>query len=78
MRKDITLSVEEDLLRKAHTYAAEHGTTLEALLAEHLAMLADRAGRRLTAREQIYVDHRPHEQVVEALPAERLGKGKAQ
>jgi hypothetical protein len=59
----ITLDIDEDLLAKARQYADELGTTLEALIAEHLAVLADRAGRRLTAREQIYADHAPSEEV---------------
>jgi hypothetical protein len=67
---NIIFSVDEELLRKARQYADEHGTTLEALMAEHLAVLADRAGRRLTLREQTYVDHRPSEEVVDALRAE--------
>jgi len=65
--KDITISVDEDLLRKARQYADERETTLEALIVEHLAVLADRAGRRLTAREQIYVDCAPSEEVKAAL-----------
>jgi hypothetical protein len=68
--KKIELTVDEDLLRKACQYADEHGTTLEALTAEHLSVLADRAGRRLTVREQTYVDYRPPEEVIEALRAE--------
>jgi hypothetical protein len=52
----ITIDIAADLLARARQYADEHGTTLEALIAEHLAFLADRTGRRLTAREQIYVD----------------------
>jgi hypothetical protein len=58
----IALDTDEVLLAKARQYADELGTTLEGLIAEHLAFLADRAGRRLTAREQIYVDCAPSEQ----------------
>lgn len=68
MMNDITLSIDGDVLTKARQFADEHGTTLEALIAEHLAVLADRAGRRLTLREQTYVDHKPSEEVVDALP----------
>ena len=57
--KKIELTVDEELLGKACQYADEHDTTLEALLTEHMAVLADRAGRRLTVREQTYVDYRP-------------------
>jgi hypothetical protein len=66
---EITLMLDDELLRKARQFADEHGTTLEALLAEHLSVLADRAGRRLTLREQIYVDASPPEEVIEALRA---------
>lgn len=51
----VELRVDAALLRKAQKYADEQGTTLEALLVEHLAVLADRAGRRPSLREQIYV-----------------------
>jgi hypothetical protein len=72
------LEVDEALLRDARRYAVECGTSLGALLTEHLVVLAGRAGRRLTLREQTYSDYRPPEEVVEALRAERLGKeGKA-
>jgi hypothetical protein len=70
----IELEVDEALLRDARRHAAECGTSLEALLTEHLVVLADRAGRRLALREQIYSDYRPPEEVVEALRAEGLGQ----
>jgi hypothetical protein len=57
--EDITLTIDEDLLRRARQYADARETTLEALIVEHLAVLADCVGRRLTVREQTYVDCRP-------------------
>lgn len=72
--KNIILTIDDNVLRKARQYADEHGTTLEALIAEHLALLADRAGRRLTLREQTYVGYRPPEEVIEALRAEAAKK----
>jgi hypothetical protein len=75
----IELEVDEALLRDARRHAVECGTRLEAPLTAHLVTLADRAGRRLTLREQIYSDYRAPEDVVEALRAEGLRKeGKAQ
>jgi hypothetical protein len=71
--QEIKLSVDEETLHAARQHADEHGMTLERLLAEHVVVLADRAGRRLTVREQTYVDYRPPEEVVEALRAEGLG-----
>jgi len=68
--EDITLTINEHLLRDARQYPDERETTLQALIVEHLAVLADRAGRRLTVREQTYVDHRPPGEVIEALRAE--------
>jgi hypothetical protein len=66
----ITLTVDDDVLHKVRQYAGEHNTTLEALLAQHLALLAGRTGRRLTLREQIYADHAPPRAVADALRAE--------
>jgi hypothetical protein len=75
----IELDVDEAVLRQARQSADEHQTTLKRLLAEHVAVLAARAGRRLTVREQTYVDCRPPEEVVETLRAEGLeNRGKAQ
>ena len=74
MMVSVELQVDESLLRRVREHAHERGTTLEALLTEHLAVLADRSGRRLTLREQTYVDYRPPEEVVEVLRAEGLGK----
>jgi hypothetical protein len=69
----IEIRADEGVLRKARQFADEHSTTVEALLAEHLAVLADRAGRRLTLREQTYADSRPSEGVIKALRTEGLG-----
>jgi serine/threonine protein kinase HipA of HipAB toxin-antitoxin module len=78
----ITFDIDEVLLAMARQYADEHETTLEALIAEHLALLADRAGRRLTVREQTYVDCAPSEEVKEQLRAafqrERARREKAE
>lgn len=68
--RTITLSIHEDLLLKVRQLADARKTTLEALIVEHLTVLADRAGRRLTLREQMYVDYRPAEAVVETVRAE--------
>ena len=70
--KNVTLTVDEAVFDKARQYAAERGTTLEALLVEHLAVLAGRAGRRLTLREQTYADCAPSKEVLETLRAEGL------
>jgi hypothetical protein len=77
--QEIRLPIDEETLRRARQHADEHGTTLEALLAGHVANLADRAGRHSTVREEIYADYRPPEEVVGALRAEGLGdEGKTQ
>ena len=73
MMVSVELQVDEGLLRKAREHAAERGTTLEALLTEHLSVLAERAGRRLALREQIYADYGPPEEAIEAIRAEGLG-----
>jgi len=59
---------------KRHQNGDEHGTTLEVLLVEHLSVLTDRAGRRLTLREQTYVGDRPSEHVAKTLRAETAAR----
>ena len=59
--------IEIEVDRKALQYAEERETSLQALIVEHLAVLVDRAGRRLMAREQFYVDCAPSEEVKKAL-----------
>jgi hypothetical protein len=70
----IEIGIDESLLSRARQYADELGTTLEALIADHLIALADRAGRRLTVREQTYVDCRSPDEVIEKLRAENQQK----
>lgn len=72
--ESVTLTLDQAVLIKARQYAKEHGATLETLLAEHVSLLADRAGRRLTVREQTYVDYRPPDEVVERLRVENQQK----
>ncbi len=55
--QSINLLIPPVLLAKARQHAAEQKTTLEALLTEHLTLLANRAGRHVTLREQMYVDY---------------------
>jgi hypothetical protein len=39
--KNITLAIDERVLKRARAYAASRGTTVNALVREHLAQLAD-------------------------------------
>ena len=56
MKRNITLKLDEDLLRQARILAAEQGTSLSALLAERLEAMVrtrrafERARRRALAR----------------------------
>jgi hypothetical protein len=68
--KTVTLKVDEYVFHRACQRAEEQGETLEGLLAEYVTFLADRAGRRLTVREEIYADYRPSDELVEVLRAE--------
>ncbi|MFO1187370.1 MAG: hypothetical protein U1E87_07930 [Alphaproteobacteria bacterium] len=48
--KNITLSVEEEILRAARIYAAEHNTTVNALVRKHLSDLGTATRAQLEAR----------------------------
>ena len=65
------ISLDEVLLRRALKFAANEGTTLEDIIADHLTGLV---GRRRTAREKIYRDYEAPAEVVEQLRAEWLTK----
>jgi hypothetical protein len=51
--KNITLSVEEEVLERARVYAAKHRTTVNRLVREHLQQLARREDRIEKAREEL-------------------------
>jgi predicted transcriptional regulator len=45
VRQNVTIAVEQDLLRKARVLAAKRGTSVSRLLAEELARLVDESER---------------------------------
>ncbi len=51
--KNITLSVDERLLKVARRYAAERGTSVNAVVREFLTQLAEREDRARAARQRI-------------------------
>ena len=56
--KNSTLSIDEDVVRAVRRYAAEHGSTVnalvrDALVREFLAVLANREDRARKARQRI-------------------------
>ena len=51
--KDITLSVDEGVIRTVRLYAAKRGSTVNALVREFLTELASREDRVRKARERI-------------------------
>ena len=53
MTKNITLSVDEGVIRTVRLYAAERGSTVNALVREFLTELANREDRVRKARERI-------------------------
>lgn len=51
--KNITLSVDEAVIRTVRLYAAERGSSVNALVREYLANLAKREDRARRARQRI-------------------------
>lgn len=71
----ITLDIDDELVAKALAQAEFENITLEAMLTARVAELAKLGGRRLTVREQIYVDCEASPEVAEQLRAEaRAGR----
>jgi hypothetical protein len=56
MRQNITIAIEQDLLRKARVLAAERGTSVSRLLADELARLVGEAERYDQARSEALAD----------------------
>jgi hypothetical protein len=56
MRQNITIAIEQDLLRKARVLAAERGTSVSRLLADELARLVGDAVRYDEARSEALAD----------------------
>ena len=51
MRQNLTIAVEQDLVRRAKVLAAERGTSISRLLADELQRLVDDQASYLRARE---------------------------
>ncbi len=51
--KNITLSIDADVIRTVRCYTAEHGYTVNALVREFLTDLANREDRARKARQRI-------------------------
>ena len=51
--KNITLSIDETVIRRVRVYAAERGSTVNALVREFLTDLANREDRIRKARQRI-------------------------
>lgn len=51
--KNITLSIDKDVVRTVRRYAAERGSTVNALVREFLTGLANREDRARKARQRI-------------------------
>jgi hypothetical protein len=49
--KNITLAIDEDVLAQARTFAKARGTTVNALVREHLVQLVEQQRRRDAARK---------------------------
>lgn len=51
--KNVTLAIDESLLREARRIAADRGTTLNAMIREFLEEVAERESKAVRARERI-------------------------
>lgn len=51
MRQNLTIAVEQDLIRKAKVLAAERGTSISRLLADELQRLVEKETTYMCARE---------------------------
>jgi hypothetical protein len=51
--KNVTLAIEDEVLDRARSYAARNGTTLNALVRQHLEILADDEGRLTEAMREL-------------------------
>jgi hypothetical protein len=51
--KNVTLAIDESLLREARRIAADRSTTLNAMIREFLQELAERESKAVRARERI-------------------------
>ncbi len=52
--KNITLAIDEGVLREVRKYAADHGTTVNALVREALQRVADRAMSQREGWENLF------------------------
>jgi hypothetical protein len=51
--RNITLAIDDEVLEKARAYAAEHKTTVNAIVRQHLEKLAGENDKRAEARKQL-------------------------
>ncbi len=51
--KNITLSVDENVLKAVRRYAAEQDTTVNSIVREHLSAIADRVNRAKDSRRRL-------------------------
>ena len=49
--KNITLAVDEEVLARARAFAKSHGTTVNALVRDHLVQIVEQERRREAARQ---------------------------
>ena len=66
---ELKITLDDELLRRVVKFAESEGTTVEALLIDHLNGIV---GRRRTVREQLYRDYEPPAEVIGRLQSEWL------